>query len=172
MIIEILTYLGKLLLLVLLQLLVVNNLALTTYINPFIYIIFILSLPVQMKPWMVLIISFLVGIVMDSFNSTPGLHTGATVFMGYLRGFYLKLAANKEDFETRISPSIADKGVAWFLMYAFTLTLAHHLYLFFFEVYTLSEFFRTILRVLSSTLFSVLIIVIGELLFFRKTKTR
>lgn len=159
-------------LLILLQLLVVNNLALSTYINPFIYIIFILSLPAHIKPWKVLLISFFAGIVMDSFYFTPGLHTGATVFMGYLRGFYLKFAANKEDLESKIIPSIADKGFAWFVIYALTLTFAHHFYLFLFEVYSFFEFYRTLLRVLSSALFSVLLIVIGELLFFRKTKAR
>ncbi len=150
----------------------VNNLALTTYINPFIYIIFILSLPVNMKPWIVLTISFFTGLVMDSFYSTPGLHMGATIFMGYLRGFYLRIAANKEDFENRISPSVADKGIVWFLVYALSLTIAHHLFLFFFEVYSFFEFFRTLLRISSSALFSVLLIVIGELLFFRKSKIR
>jgi hypothetical protein len=155
-----------------LQLLVVNNLELTTYINPFIYIIFILSLPVNMKPWIVLTISFFTGMVMDSFYSTPGLHMGATIFMGYLRGFYLRIAANKEDFESRISPSVADKGIVWFLVYALSLTIAHHLFLFFFEVYSFFEFFRTLLRISGSALFSVLLIVIGELLFFSKSKIR
>ncbi len=159
-------------LLILLQLLVVNNLELTTFVNPFIYIIFILSLPANMKPWIVLLISCFAGMVMDSFNSTPGLHMGATIFMGYLRGFYLSFAANKEDLDSNIAPSIANKGLVWFLVYAFTLTLAHHLFLFFFEVYSFFEFLRTLLRVVSSSLISVLLIVIGELLFFRKTKTR
>jgi len=171
-IIELLTYIVRFVLLIMLQLLVVNNLELTTYINPFIYIIFILSLPVNMKPWIVLTISFFTGMVMDSFYSTPGLHMGATIFMGYLRGFYLRIAANKEDFESRISPSVADKGIVWFLVYALSLTIAHHLFLFFFEVYSFFEFFRTLLRISSSALFSVLLIVIGELLFFSKSKIR
>ena len=172
MIIELLTYIVRFVLLIMLQLLVVNNLELTTYINPFIYIIFILSLPVNMKPWIVLTISFFTGMVMDSFYSTPGLHMGATIFMGYLRGFYLRIAANKEDFESRISPSVADKGIVWFLVYALSLTIAHHLFLFFFEVYSFFEFFRTLLRISGSALFSVLLIVIGELLFFSKSKIR
>ena len=172
MIIELLTYIVRFVLLIMLQLLVVNNLELTTYINPFIYIIFILSLPVNMKPWIILTISFFTGMVMDSFYSTPGLHMGATIFMGYLRGFYLRIAANKEDFESRISPSVADKGIVWFLVYALSLTIAHHLFLFFFEVYSFFEFFRTLLRISSSALFSVLLIVIGELLFFSKSKIR
>ena len=172
MIIELLTYIVRFVLLIMLQLLVVNNLELTTYINPFIYIIFILSLPVNMKPWIVLTISFFTGMVMDSFYSTPGLHMGATIFMGYLRGFYLRIAANKEDFESIISPSVADKGIVWFLVYALSLTIAHHLFLFFFEVYSFFEFFRTLLRISGSALFSVLLIVIGELLFFNKSKIR
>lgn len=172
MIIDIFTYLARFIALVLLQLLVVNNLEVTTYVNPFIYIVFIMTLPVSMKPWLVLVISFFTGMVMDSFSSTPGLHMAATIFMGYLRGFYLKIAASKEDMESRITPNLAQKGIVWFLMYAFVLTLAHHFFLFFLEVYSFREFFRTLLRIAGSSALTVMIIMIGQLLFFRSVKPR
>jgi hypothetical protein len=91
----------------------------------------------------------------------------ATTFMGYLRIFYLKFAANKEDFEVRLAPTLSKKGPVWFMLYAFILIFVHHLLLFYFEVYGLSEFFRTFLRVLGSTLFSVLLIGLGQILFYK-----
>lgn len=172
MIIELITYLLRFFGILFLQILIVNNIELNTYINPFIYVIFILALPVNVKPWIVLVISFITGVAMDSFSSTPGLHMAATVFMGYLRGFYLKIAASKEDLEGNIIPSISQKGPVWFLLYTFILVLAHHFFLFFLEVYSFKEFFRTIARIFFSTIFSVALIMLGELLFYKSVKQR
>lgn len=85
MIIDFILNIVKFLLILLIQLLVINNIELSTYVNPYIYILFILSLPVSMKPWMVVLLSFFTGMVMDTFSSTPGLHMAATGLMGYLR---------------------------------------------------------------------------------------
>lgn len=162
----------RFILVVLIQLLVVNKIELSTYVNPYIYILFILSLPVSMKPWMVVLLSFFTGLVMDTFSSTPGLHMAATGFMGYLRNFYLQFACSKEDFEGRIEPSISKKGIVWFVFYVSILALIHHVFLFYLEVYSFREFFRTLFRVVSSSLFTVIIISIGQLLFYRSDKVR
>jgi rod shape-determining protein MreD len=154
-------------LVVLVQLLVINKIELSTYINPYIYIVFILTLPVSMKPWIVVVLSFFIGMVMDTFSSTPGLHMAATGFMGYLRNFYLRFACSKEDYESHLSPSISHKGLVWFLVYAILLTLIHHFFLFNLEIYNLSEFFRTFSRIVVSTFFTVIIIGLSQLLFFR-----
>lgn len=167
MIIDIAKYIVRFVFIILLQLLVINNIELHTYVNPYIYIIFILSLPITLKPWAVVLISFFTGMIMDTFSTTPGLHMAAAGFMGYLRGFYLNFACSKEDFEKGIVPSISKKGIAWFVFYALILSFAHHIVLFYLEIYSFNEFFRTLLRILLSASFSVLIILVGELLFYR-----
>ena len=172
MIIDFLTYIIRFVFIILIQLLVINNIELDTYFNPYIYIVFILSLPVTMKPWLIVSISFFTGMVMDTFSSTPGLHMAASGFVGYFRNFYLQFACSKEDFEKQISPAISSKGFVWFTVYALLLTLLHHTVLFYLEIYSLNEFFRTFFRVISSTLFSVLIIVISQLLFFKNKEGR
>lgn len=172
MIIDIFKYIGRFVFIILIQILVINNIELDTYINPYIYIIFILTLPVTMKPWLVVSLAFFTGMVMDTFSSTPGLHMAAAGFIGYLRKFYLEFACSKEDFEKQITPSISKKGFAWFSLYTLLLTLLHHTVLFYLEIYSLSEFFRTFFRILASTSFSVLIIVVSQLLFYRKKEER
>lgn len=172
MIIDFFKYIGRFVFIILIQILVINNIELDTYINPYIYIIFILTLPVTMKPWLVVSLAFFTGMVMDTFSSTPGLHMAAAGFIGYFRKFYLEFACSKEDFEKQITPSISKKGFAWFTLYTFLLTLLHHTVLFYLEIYSLSEFFRTFFRILASTSFSVLIIVVSQLLFYRKKEDR
>ena len=172
MILETVKYFFRFIFIILVQLLVVNNIQLRTFINPYIYLIFILTLPVHWKPWLVVILSFLTGAVMDTFSSTPGLHIAATTFMGYLRGFYLRFAASKEDFEGRIKPVINKKGYVWFMFYAFIMVLAHHTVLFFLEIYGFGEFFRTVFRIICSTLATLLLILLGQLLFYNIASRR
>ena len=144
----------------------VNNIELSSYVNPYVYVAFILLLPISMKPWLVVVISFLTGGVMDAFSSTPGLHILATNLMGYLRYFYLRAATTKEDMEGIQVPSVSQKGIVWFAFYGFVMILIHHTFLFFFEIYGFSEFFATTFRVIMSTLVSLLLIMTGQLLFY------
>jgi rod shape-determining protein MreD len=170
-ILEILTYLFRLIVIVILQLLVVNNIELSSLVNPYIYVAFILLLPISMKPWMVVVISFLTGAIIDAFSSTPGLHIAAANLMGYLRYFYLAAATTKEDQIGNIVPSISQKGIVWFNFYAFALIFVHHFALFFLEIYTFREFFSTLLRIILSTFVSLLLINIGQLLFYNVGKS-
>ncbi len=155
----------------LLQILVINNIELSSYINPYVYIAFIITLPVTMKPWQIVFLSFLTGATMDAFSSTPGLHIAATNFMGYIRIHYLRVTTTKEDLEGRMVPSISQKGIVWFTVYAFMMIFLHHLVLFFLEIYGFHEFFSTLMRVLVSTLVTLLLIITGQLLFFRSKKS-
>lgn len=172
MILEFFNYLMRFVLLVFFQVVVVNNIDLSTYVNPYIYVAFILSLPYNTKPWLVLVLSFLLGMTMDSFSSLPGPHIAATVFMGYFRRFYIMFSTNKDDQETNIEPSISSKGPVGFLVYALVLVFMHHFVLFFLEAFTIQQFFSTITRIFFSTLFTVLLISIGQLLFYRVAKKK
>lgn len=172
MILDFFNYLLRFLLLIFFQVVIINNIDLTTYVNPYIYIAFILSLPYNTKPWLVVVISFLLGMAMDTFSSMPGPHIAATVFMGYLRRFYIIFSTNKDDQETNIEPSISSKGPVGFLVYALVLVFIHHFILFFLESFSIHQFFSTITRIFFSTLFSVLIICIGQLLFYKVNKKK
>jgi hypothetical protein len=168
-ILDILSYLLRFIAIILVQLLVINNIELSSYINPYIYISFILLLPVTVKPWQLVVLSFLCGAFMDAFSSTPGLHIAATNLMGFMRIHYLNVTTTKEDIEGRISPTLSQKGVVWFTVYCFVMTFIHHLFLFFLEIYGFQEFFSTITRVFLSTIITVFLIVIGQLLFYRSS---
>ena len=170
MILDLFTYVLKFICIILLQVLVVDNIELSSYINPYIYISFILLLPITIKSWHVLFLAFICGAVVDALSSTPGLHISASVLLAFVRIHYLRFAITKEDIESRISPSMSKKGIVWFVFYCFNMTLVHHTFLFFLEIYGFYEFFSTLLRIILSTLVTVLMIVVGQLLFYN-TKT-
>ncbi len=147
-----------------LQVFVVNQILQYNLVNPFIYPLFILILPVNTSFFWVLSLSFAIGVVADLFQMTAGIHAAATVFMGFLRIFFLNTALSKENFEKNISPNIQNKGLTWFTIYAMLLLAVHHFVLYLLEVLTFNEFFYTSLKAILSAAASLLIIILLEYL--------
>lgn len=155
-------------LLILLQLLVLNNIQFSGYVNPYVYILFILLLPVEIPSWLLLIISFSTGLIIDFFSGSPGMHSSATLMAGFARPYILRVIAPRDGYEAGSSPSMLAYGFRWFLSYTLLIVLIHHTTLFYLEVFRFSEFFRTLLRVILSSLFTVSFILLIE--FYRRGK--
>jgi rod shape-determining protein MreD len=155
-------------LLLLLQVLLFNNIQFSGYVNPYVYILFILLLPVEIPSWLLLILSFATGLTIDFFSSTPGMHSSATLMAGFVRPYILRVIAPRDGYEGGSSPSMLAYGFRWFLSYSLLIVLIHHTTLFYLEVFRFSEFFRTMLRVLLSSIFTLAFILLIE--FYRKGK--
>ena len=155
-------------LLITLQVLLFNNIQFSGYVNPYVYILFILLLPVEIPAWLLLILSFITGLLMDFFVGSPGMHAFSTVLAGFIRPFVLRAISPRDGFEPNSAPSMLTYGFPWFLTYALIMVLVHHTALFYVEVFRFTEFFRTMLRVLLSTVFSVTFILLLE--FYRRGK--
>lgn len=150
------------------QVLIINNIELGRFINPFIYVLFIIGLPFETPKWLLLLSAFIIGITVDMFNDTAGMHAAACVFMAYLRPTVLKLFSPRDGYEFGAQPTIQYLGVPWFLSYSAILILLHHLALFYIEVFRFSEFFSTFFRVIISSAFTILLVVVSQYLFHRK----
>jgi len=150
-------------LLTLLQVVLFNNIQFSGYVNPYVYIMFILLLPVEIPSWLLLLLSFGTGLIMDFFSGSPGIHTSATVLTGFIRPYFLKVISPRDGYEPRSEPSLGAYGFRWFLFYTVLLILIHHTALFYIEVFRFIDFFRTLFRVLLSSLFTVTFILLIEL---------
>ena len=155
-------------LLVLFQVLVFNNIQFSGYINPYVYIYFILLLPFEIPAWMVLLLSFSMGITIDFFSGTPGIHTSSTVLAGFVRPYVLRVVSPRDGYESGPDPSMSSYGFRWFFSYTLLIVFIHHIALFYLEVFRFADFFRTMLRIILSTLFSLIFILIIE--FYRRGK--
>lgn len=155
-------------LLVFFQVFILNNLQFGGFINPFVYILFILLLPFKTPKWFLLVIGFILGFTIDLFFHTPGIHASATVFMAFLRPYVLDYFATRDGYETGTFPGVYYYGFVWFLKYTALLVLAHHVFLFYLEVFRFSDFFITLGRVILSWVFSVFFIVSSQYFIFRK----
>lgn len=165
MIIEIFRLIFQFILLVLVQVVLLNNIRLGGYINPYLYILFILLLPVRIPKSLLLFLCLITGLCIDVFSDTLGLHAAATVFLGFVRPTVLRMISPREGYEADAKPVIGQLGVQWFLIYSSLLVFLHHLVLFYLEIFRLDEFFSTFLRVLFSSLVTLVFILISQFLF-------
>jgi len=156
------------LILILLQVLMFNNIQFSGYINPYVYIMFILLLPFEIPAWLLLLLSFAMGGLIDFFSGSPGMHASATVLAAFVRPFVLRVISPRDGYEPNSDLSMITYGFRWFFTYTLLIVLVHHTALFYLEVFRFAEFFRTFLRVLLSSLFSVAFIVLIE--YYRKGK--
>jgi rod shape-determining protein MreD len=89
MINSIIRYFIIFIILILLQVLLFNNIQFSGYINPYVYIMLILLLPVEIPAWSLLLISFFTGLTVDFFTGTPGMHASATLLSGFFSARWL-----------------------------------------------------------------------------------
>lgn len=150
--------------LVLMQVLLLDNVELGSYINPFPYVYFILLLPVNIGRLALLLISFALGLTIDSFSGTGGIHAAACTLIAYYRPLLLRAQSPREGFELHAVPHVRLYGFGWYLGYASLLVGLHHAVLFYLEVFRLADFFHTLLKVILSGAMSVGLILLIELL--------
>ncbi len=143
------------------QILILNNVQISGYINPFVYILFVMLLPPKMPKAIVLILAFMMGFTIDVFSDSYGVHSSATVLLAFIRPKVLALVSVKggEDLE---AIGIKQLRINRFFTYSSILCLIHHFTLFYIEAFRLNEFFDTFLRALYSSFFSILMILMIE----------
>jgi rod shape-determining protein MreD len=155
-------------LVIIFQVLVMDNVMINGYMVPYMYLLFILLMPFETPRWIVLLSAFALGLGIDLFEHTPGMHTAACVLAGFARPYFLGLLAPRDGYEPDTFPRIYYYGFTWFLKYALLMVLLHHLLLFYLEVFQLQKFLPTLLRVFLSSLLSTSTIVLSQYFVFRK----
>jgi hypothetical protein len=170
MISDVLKNTGRFLVLLFLQVLIVKNINLGRYFIFFPYVLFILLIPFNTSKPLVLVISFVMGLWIDVFYNTQGMHASACVMMGFARGGILKLLSPREGYDESLHPTSSSMGNAWYISYALLLIVIHQFILFYIEAFTFHEFFRTLLRVICSSLATFSFVYMLQFLFYRTKK--
>jgi len=158
----------RFLFLVLFQVLILNNINLGGYTNPYLYLYFILLLPFATPRWLLLVLAFFLGISIDLFTNTLGLNAAATVLMAFCRPYVIRAISREPEEELGIQPSLRLQGFTWFFLYSLILILIHHFALFYLEIFRFTEFFQTLLRVITSSAFTLALVFLSELLFYSR----
>ncbi len=159
-------------LLVFIQVFLLKNMTFYGLNTPYLYILFILLLPFETPNWLLFTLSFLIGLNVDVFSDTVGLHASACTITAFVRVLITSVTVQKDNYDSDPEPSLGIMGFRWFFFYALILTLTHHFFLLNFEVFRFSETPTTLSRVFISSLFTLSLIFISELLFFSKKQRK
>jgi len=157
-------------LLVILQVLVLNNINLGGYVNPFLYIFFVLMLPFETPGWLLLFSSFFLGLSIDVFTHTPGLHASASVLIAFLRPIIIRAISTNKEFEAGMRPSLFDMGIRWYLLYSIILITIHHIYLFFMEAFSFTNFFATLSQAIMSAAITIGLAYLSQFVFYSRKR--
>jgi rod shape-determining protein MreD len=170
MIVKVFNNLKRFLFLMIIQIIVLNHVQWSGYVNPYIYILFVLLLPMETPKWAVLMIGFATGLIIDMFGNTSGLHAAATTLMAFARPGILNLIAPRDGYEADTPFTPQRMGLNWFLAYVTMLTVIHHFFYFYVEVFRFSEFFSTFFKAIVNSMITIVLIFIGVYLFGKQSK--
>lgn len=165
-------YILRFIILVAIQVLVLNHVYLGGYITPYIYIMFVMLLPFDIKGWALLLWAFALGLTVDMFSDSAGMHAAATLWIAFIRPGLIRMVSVKTDFEPGTEPGINTLGGASLFFYTSIMVAAHHVFLFFVEAFRIDQLPQILSLTLLSGLVSVLIIFVGFLWMETGRKTR
>lgn len=148
------------------QILVMSNIKLFGYSSPFIYIIFILGFPLNTNKNLLIFLGFLLGLSMDIYSNTGGVHAGACVLIAYLRPTLLKISFGVSFEHNNIKLTQAEFKQQ--IVYLASMVFIHHLTLFALENFSIKLFLQTlestfVTSILSSILIYCIIIIFSRI---------
>jgi hypothetical protein len=165
---QILAFLGYLLF----HIFVARKLVFGPLIFSYLYVGFLISLSPTISKSRLLLIGFFIGITIDLFEYSPGIHASACVLLAFIRPYLVSLLAarsNMDEDEIR-EISIREISLPWFLTYAGILIFIHHLAVFFLEAWTGKLVWLSLQKAFLSTIFTLVLLIIVQYLFFTSRK--
>ncbi|MDX1811536.1 MAG: rod shape-determining protein MreD [Gammaproteobacteria bacterium] len=152
--------------LILAQVLLFSHINFLGYVNPYIYILFIAFYPVKNNRMVFMLMSFLMGLLIDMFLDTGGIHAAASVTVAYARPVILKFAFGVMYENQKIKFQTLDIGSK--AAYISLLVLVHHFVLFYLEVFSMSQILFVLKKTLFSGIFTILLSILFTVIFSRK----
>jgi rod shape-determining protein MreD len=153
----------RFILLILAQVAIFNKINFLGFINPYPYILFIILYPVNGNKNGLLLASFLLGITMDMFSNSGGVHAAACVTLAYLRPSFFKFSFGLSyEYQTvKINDRLTPERFSFILISVLT----HHIILFLLEIFRFSFFWNILLRTVLSTIFTLALCILLIYLF-------
>ncbi len=154
--------------LLLVQVVICSHINFLGYINPYIYIIFIFLFPIRENRLVLLLTSFLLGMLVDMFLDSGGVHAAASVFLAYTRPILLKTSFGM--LYEHQSIKFSNTEIGSLITYITFGTLIHHLVLFSLEIFNISGILLILKKTLFSSIFTIILCLLIIILFSRNKK--
>lgn len=153
---------------VLIQVLVLNKIELGGGTQIMIYPLFVLLLPVGINVFLLLFLSFLLGLSIDALSNTYGLHASAVLIVAFFRPIIFKLTAPRDGYEQIYSTNIYSMGFSWMMKTLGLLLLIHHFWFFLLELFKLDDTLFLLQKTALSLPMSFGICILLQYLFIKK----
>lgn len=153
--------------LLLLQVLTLNNIRLFGYVNPYLYIAFIFIYPFKKNRFPLLTLAFLLGLFVDFFSNSGGIHAFASLFIAFIRLYFFKLVfqKNEDDFDFF---SLKEEAFGKVFNFTIILTIIHHFLLFSLTNFSFYNFHYVLINVILSSIFTLILYFLGRFIFRNK----
>jgi rod shape-determining protein MreD len=147
-----------------LQVFILNNILFLDAINPYLYIAFVFIYPLKENRFPFLFYSFLLGMFIDFFSNSGGIHAFSILSIAYLRLFFVKIyfkkvVADYAFFNLKLEP------FGKVFNYIVTLTLIHHFIFFSLTNFSIENFSEVLLKTIFSGVFTLLLYFLGTYIF-------
>lgn len=150
---------------VILQVFLFSRIGISIYVNPLVYIAFLILLPMEIAGALLLVLGMVLGMTVDFFMGTAGINTIATLFAAFCRPAVLTLLVGKDKVKEGGVPNVNRIGLKRFLRYAGVIVLLHGTVFFVLESLTWSFFYLTLLRIICSSVITLLLVYFCQKLF-------
>tara|TARA_B110000444_G_C18794125_1_gene573976 strand:- start:225 stop:725 length:501 start_codon:yes stop_codon:yes gene_type:complete len=151
---------------VLLQALVLNQVLFSAFINPFLYVILIINLPLKTPKWFLLFYAFLLGFLIDIFSGSLGFHSTATILIAFFKPFISKITIPHNILADTDEITLKKIGNKAFITFSLFLILIHNSCLFIIE--HLSFDLAIAGKILASSIVTLIIVLIAQLFHQKK----
>lgn len=155
-------------LIILVQVIVFKGLVLFGSAFCFIYLLLFLLLPKDVNPMLQVLLGFSVGLIVDTFYNTPGIHASVSTLMMLVRPYWMNVLTPSGGYDIGAKMNVNAQGIQWFMSYSVPLILLHHMLLFLIESAGFNNFGATFMKGLYSTFFTFTVVAIIQYLFFKK----
>ncbi len=159
--------------LILLQVFVVNQIDLG-FLNPYIslavYVSFLLTFSTKISKYVTMLVALLLGLSIDMFLNTEGIHASACLFLALVRPYLLRRIQTANPLENVQELTVYTEDIQKYALYSVLLLGAFFFWLFLIEEFSLLALPLILVKTVSSTIFTALLIIIGQYLLYRKPK--
>ena len=167
---ETLRHLIRAILIMIIQVLILKRMGsgsqwLWLYGDIFLYPIIILLLPFRLARHYVIILGFLIGLLIDIFYDTVGVHAFALTAMAYARGIILSYLEPRGGYQLTMSPTRLSMGINWLLTYT-AISFIIFVFLYFTaEIFTFLYLGKILAKTIVTFLLSMMTIIGYHMLF-------
>ena len=136
----------------------------------FIYLLGILDLPITISHVALILISFGLGFVVDAFYDTIGIHAASATLLSFLRPYWLKAISPTGGYDDSAKPNLLEMGIGWYISYSLPLIFAFSLVFFTADQWGTEGFFGVLNKSFLSSIFTLVLAIIIQLLFFNRRR--